>query len=241
MINEKSVILKLSGRSPASTGATGVEAEAAAVKPEVAEASTLIELYDGIVSRLPDRNCRMVQLVAAQAREGTSVLVRELARDVAVSLGKRVLILDSDQKRPGQAGFFQLGPMAGLQETCEKGSPIHDALRQVGRSSLYLGQLSNNGKSRATFDSPRVGVHLQELRKQYDLILVDTPSPQTCPEGLLLSRHVDGVVLVVEAGKTRWQVVERMRDRIVRQGGAILGVVLNRRRFAIPQVIYGRL
>jgi Mrp family chromosome partitioning ATPase len=52
---------------------------------------------------------------------------------------------------------------------------------------------------------------------------------------------VDGVVLVVEAEKTRWPVAETVRDKIKNSGGNILGIVLNKRRYYIPDWIYNKL
>jgi len=53
-----------------------------------------------------------------------------------------------------------------------------------------------------------------------------------------LSQKVDGIVLVVEAEKTRWPVVESVKERITRSGGKILGIVFNKRRYHIPKWIY---
>ena len=54
-------------------------------------------------------------------------------------------------------------------------------------------------------------------------------------------RKVDGVVIVVEADKTRWPVVQSVREKIVQHGGRLLGMVLNKRRYYIPEFIYKRL
>ena len=60
-------------------------------------------------------------------------------------------------------------------------------------------------------------------------------------DGLAVASKVDGVILVVEAEKTRWQTVRKVKDSISRVGGNILGVVLNKRRYYIPQSIYKHL
>jgi len=73
------------------------------------------------------------------------------------------------------------------------------------------------------------------------LILVDSPPATTSPEGFALMRKADGVVLVVEADKTRWPVVESVKERILQHGGNVLGLVLNKRRYHIPEFVYRRL
>jgi Mrp family chromosome partitioning ATPase len=52
---------------------------------------------------------------------------------------------------------------------------------------------------------------------------------------------VDGSVLVVDAGDTRWQVVRHAADQFAAQDGTVLGVVLNNRRYYIPNFIYRKL
>ena len=57
----------------------------------------------------------------------------------------------------------------------------------------------------------------------------------------VLCTKVDGVVLVIEAGKTREQVAVRAKKELEEAGGKVLGVVLNKRKYHIPEWIYKRL
>ncbi len=53
-----------------------------------------------------------------------------------------------------------------------------------------------------------------------------------------MASKVDGVILVVEAEKTKWRTARHVREQIERVGGNILGIVFNKRRYYIPQSIY---
>ena len=90
-------------------------------------------------------------------------------------------------------------------------------------------------------DSPYTEKQLDLLRKNFDLILVDTAAANESSDSIALPRKVDGVVMIVEAEKTRWQVARDVKEGIEKQGGRILGVVLNGRRHHIPERIYYRL
>jgi Mrp family chromosome partitioning ATPase len=70
---------------------------------------------------------------------------------------------------------------------------------------------------------------------------MDAAPVGTYPECAVLCDKVDSVILVVKHGSTRREVVVRTREIITRAGGKILGVVLNRRRFPIPEFLYRRL
>ena len=82
---------------------------------------------------------------------------------------------------------------------------------------------------------------LEELKNKYDFILIDSLPAITSPDSIAISRYTDGVVLVVEAERTRRQVVENVKNKIARNGGNIIGIVFNKRKFYIPQSVYRRL
>lgn len=189
---------------------------------------TLQGLYRNIEPLLPDTPHKSVQFISSADREGSSVLVREFAKIVAEKIGKKVLLLDGDLETPKQAVHFGL---AGA--STDSGLTI----QQVGDSGLHVAEL--RGVSRV--NTPALQDALVGVKSDFDVVLVDSPPPSRCPSSLALSARVDGVVLVIEAEKTRWQVAQHTRDSIVRQGGQILGVVLNKRHHYIPGFIYRRL
>ena len=79
------------------------------------------------------------------------------------------------------------------------------------------------------------------MKEKFDLILIDSSSDASNFEIIALSSNVDGVVLVVEAGKTRRHVAESVKKKIEASGGLILGVVLNKRRYYIPGFLYDKI
>jgi len=79
------------------------------------------------------------------------------------------------------------------------------------------------------------------MRERFDFTLLDAPPLTLDPESASLARWTDGVILVVYAGRTRWEVVEQAKVQLQLAGAKLLGVVLNRRRFAIPQWLYNSL
>ena len=79
------------------------------------------------------------------------------------------------------------------------------------------------------------------MRRDFDYIILDGPPPTASAESRLIADKVDGVVLIVEAGKTRRQVAVRAKQELENSGANFLGVILNRRKYYIPQWIYRRL
>jgi Mrp family chromosome partitioning ATPase len=76
------------------------------------------------------------------------------------------------------------------------------------------------------------------MREQFDFTLLDAPPLTLDPESASLARWTDGVILVIHAGKTRWEVIEQAKSKLQLAGAKLLGVVLNRRKFPIPHWLY---
>jgi len=76
------------------------------------------------------------------------------------------------------------------------------------------------------------------VRQRFDIILIDAPSISELPLVSSVGRFIDGVVLVVEAERTRWPVVQHAKEDFERRDATVLGVFLNRRRRYIPSAVY---
>jgi Mrp family chromosome partitioning ATPase len=201
-----------------------------------------IRLYQNLSVLIPDSTRKIIQFIGSREGEGTSTVVREFARVSASKFGKLVLLLDADQYHPTQHLFFNIQPECGWQEVLQDNGPIDKALYQSGETRLFVSPSSQNFVSDLhTLNSLLIDDFWKKLRERFDLILIDSPPATISADGLALSSKVDGIVLVVEAEKTRWPVAESVKDRINRSGGKILGIVLNKRRLYIPEWVYKRL
>ena len=89
--------------------------------------------------------------------------------------------------------------------------------------------------------SQNIGPLLEELRSQYDCILIDSPPINLSSLAEIIGSYIDGTILVVKANYTRREVIQAA-IRILEQAGiTISGIILNERRYVIPDSIYRRL
>ena len=198
----------------------------------------MLNLYQNICSLLPDVNGRVVLFVGCSPSDGAVVLARQFARVVAFQMDRRVLLLDADRHHPTQAGAFHVQPKTSWEQAVEHGKLTKGVFAQVEESSLCVAQMCTPGSgTRPILDSPAMRKSLDEARKHFDLILIDTPPFSSSADGLTLSRQVDGVVVVVEAEKTRRQAAQQFANRMISSGGILLGVIFNKRRFPIPKLL----
>ncbi|OPY00321.1 MAG: Tyrosine-protein kinase ptk [Syntrophorhabdus sp. PtaB.Bin006] len=195
----------------------------------------MVTLYQMIAASLPDTDRHSVLFIGSKSNEGTSTIARQLAKTVSLRMEKTVLLIDLDRSRP------DLHVYAGLKPVEDVGSetPTQTALCQVEESSLYVMPLfQKTMMTPRTLDSAKGNAFWEPLKERFDLIIVDTPPATMFPDGLAIVSQVDGVVLVVEAEKTRWQVALNVREKIEKHGGNILGLVFNKRKLYIPDFIY---
>ena len=198
-----------------------------------------IGVYQNLSAVLPDSGRKIIQFIGSREGEGTSTVVREFAKVSALKFGKLVLLLDADHRHPSQQLFFDIEPKHGWQDAVQDNTLIERALYQIMDTRLYLCPSSQNPGTPSQIFSPlQMDVFLEKLRQRFDLVLVDSQPATLSTDGLALSSKVDGVVLVVEAEKTRWPVAQAAKENILRNGGKILGIVLNKRRYYIPGWIY---
>jgi Mrp family chromosome partitioning ATPase len=204
--------------------------------------SELVNLYQNIEASLPDLMQKTILFIGAKEGEGTSTVVREFAGLAAKKLGKSVFILDAEGKTShARHSFLHITPDSEWEEVTRDGTAM-EMIVSPGKMDLEAcPAIRATSLAPLNFYSPAICDYWESLKERYDYILIDGAPASLSPDGIEIARKVDGVVLVVEAEKTRWPVVEKLKERILHGGGNILGIVLNKRRFHIPEAIYKRL
>jgi capsular exopolysaccharide synthesis family protein len=169
---------------------------------------------------------RVVMIGSALPGEGKTLTAANLALTFSESYKRNVLIIDADLRRPSQHQVFQIDNEAGLS----------DGLAAITEEPLRVRQLSQRlallPAGRATSDpmagltSPRMQRLVSEARALFDWVIIDTPPVGLLPDANLLGSLVDGAIMVIRAGATPHDIVQRAIDAIGR--AKLLGVVLNR-------------
>lgn len=202
----------------------------------------MISLYQTITSSLPDIDHPSVLFIGSRSNEGTSTVARQLAKAVSLRMEKTVLLMDLDRSRPDLHVYAGLKPQKTVDEVVKTGDSLEKAVYQVEESSLFVMPLfQRTVVTPRTLDSVKGGGFWGPLKERFDLIIVDSPPATMFPDGPGIVSQVDGVILVVEAERTRWQVALSVKEKIVKSGGTFLGIVFNKRKYYIPRWLYKRL
>ena len=202
----------------------------------------MVQLDQRLACLLPDPQHNIIQFISSRNQEGVSTIVQEFGRVLVEKQGKSVLLVDGDSQKITQHQFFGIPPKISLQYIMRNGGDLDQAITPVLHSRLFLALLTGDSsdpiQQEVTTNKRDLWNH---IRKQFDMILIDTAPIDISDEGLELCAAADGVVMVVEAEKTRSQVISNLRDRITHSGGNLLGVVFNKQHHYIPKWLYNRI
>jgi capsular exopolysaccharide synthesis family protein len=171
---------------------------------------------------------RALAVSSVNPAEGKSTTVVNVGASLAQN-GSRVLLMDADLRRPTIHQHFGLSNAPGLSDLIVGKVAVAEAVRATsfkGLDVLPCGYIPPNPAE--LLGSTAMRELLTALRSHYDWILLDTPPILAIADTPVLSRWVDGVILVVAAERTGRPSVQRTIDQLSSVGGKVLGIVLNR-------------
>jgi len=176
-----------------------------------------------------DQPAQTIMITSPNPAEGKSLTIANFAVTIAQS-GKKVIIVDTDLRKPVQHNIFNLSNHHGLSEiVIDTQTKITDILQSTGVENLWL---LNSGvippNTAELLGSERLKTIINELKSYADIVLFDSAPVLPVSDAIILSTRVDGVILICEAGKTRKNELQRSVQELERVHTHILGVLLNR-------------
>ncbi len=202
----------------------------------------LTGVYQAMERKFRDVSSHAVTFTGASEDAGSSTLAVAFASTVAAQLDRNVALLMSDDSTLESLGLSVGRSRHTLSDVAQEKCQLSDAIAATAVENLGCARLAPEGVPVASLSSsPSFEATVTALRQNFDLLIFDAPPFSSSVDALLLASRSDGVVLVVEADKTRWQVAENIKERMQEQGSEILGVILNKRKFYIPRRIYTKL
>ena len=166
-------------------------------------------------------------VISGGVGEGKSTTLFNLAY-VCAEQGSKVLIIDSDLRRPVQHKMVGLANRTGLVNVLTGEMKPEEVVQETGVPNLWMltsGRLRRG--SLGIMNSPRLRAMLDILKEQYDYILLDSPPILGVTDAAILAGEADGVLLVVQYRKYPKIISLRAKRMIENAGGRLMGAVLN--------------
>ncbi len=194
--------------------------------------SSVSESYRGIRTRIlfsiAETQPKIILMASATEQEGKTLTSANLAVIMAKT-GSRVLLMDCDMRKPRLNRIFGVDREKGVSNVLVGDCSFADAVQETEITNLHLipcGHIPPNPSE--LLGSRAMRELLTTLSNDYDRILIDSSPVSAVTDAVVLSKIVDGVVLVVQANRTEREVVRRSVDQLVAVNAQMLGVILNR-------------
>lgn len=173
-----------------------------------------------------DGDIKTIVVTSSGPGEGKSTTAANIAYSLHET-GKKVIIVDCDLRKPTIHKRFKLSNQKGLTDLLKNDTDF--SFIQKIEENLYLltsGTLPPNPAE--VLSSNKMRTFLQNIKEQFDYIIIDTPPVISVTDAQILSTMADGVILVISSGETDRQAVSRAKELLLNVNSKILGVVLNK-------------
>lgn len=167
-------------------------------------------------------------ITSSQAGEGKSTVALNLALSIAQS-GQRVVLVDADLRLPSVASATGLEGSVGLTTVLIGRTTLTEATQHWGSGGLSVltsGPLPPNPTE--LLGSEAMQNLIQELEAEYDMVILDAPPVLPVADAAILTRHTDGVLLVVGATRVSQHNLSKAVEQLSLVSANVVGVVLNR-------------
>lgn len=199
------------------------------------------DLKTNLLSRYRDGSIKTILFAGTGHGDGASTTAANFAIAVARDSRLKILLLDVNLRTPSLHDIFKIDPDLGMSDLMTKnGRRVRPVRMGPGKLDVISCGIPSS-EPLALFESDGFDRFLKRTRDRFDYVVLDAPPIHGSSECRVLCAKVDGVVLVIESGKTRRQAALSAKKQLDDAGAKILGVVLNKRRFYIPGFIYRRL
>jgi len=216
-------------------------------KPEQLPARAPLEKYQQVKAKLitlfPEMSIKTIMVTSTAYGDGSSTTAVGLATALARDCKLKVLLIDVNLRSPSLHEVFKIEYDLGLFNLLtRRNNEKPSVFRKQAYGDLYVIPSGGIHTGPLTlFESNRFDNFLKSVREKFSYVILDAPPVNDCAEPRVIGPKADGVILVIEAGKTRWQVAVQAKQELEDSGAKLLGVVLNKRKHYIPKWIYKRL
>ena len=204
---------------------------------------SLLNLRNAIDSEIKNRDSRVVMFTSAVGGEGKTTICAYLARVLALGEVDKILIVDCAVNNPQLHDLFGVSNEKGILDLLSGEAELSEVITEVDEGVMdiiTIGTIRGADITQPLFNSERMRSFINAVAEHYDYVLIDTSAVLEAPETPIIGSFSTGVVIVVEAGRTKREVIKRAMTMVEKLDGEFIGSVLNKKKYYIPEFIYRR-
>ncbi|MEH1767119.1 MAG: polysaccharide biosynthesis tyrosine autokinase [Nostoc sp.] len=173
-----------------------------------------------------DKQLKVIVVSSSVMNEGKSFVAANLAIATA-QMGKRVLLIDADMRRPRQHEMWQQPNLMGLSNVLVGQATLAEATKEVVINVELLSSGMIPPNPAALLDSQRMNGLLQQAAQDYDCVIIDTPPLSILADASIIGKMADGMLLVARPGIVNSAAAKTTKALIQHSRVPVLGMVVN--------------
>ncbi|MEL5898970.1 CpsD/CapB family tyrosine-protein kinase [Clostridium sporogenes] len=175
-----------------------------------------------------DKKVQSIVITSSGTGEGKSTTAANLAIVMAQS-GSKTIIIDCDQRRPNVHKLFGISNEVGLSNFIVGSIGLDEVIQKTEVENLHILPSGTRPPNPSELiSSNRMMEFVEELKKEYDYIILDSPPVIPVTDAQLLANYADGCLLVVSSGEVEKEAVIKAKDLLNKVNANIIGIVLNK-------------
>lgn len=202
-------------------------------------------IKSGVVMGAEEKGLKLLCICSPTPHEGCSTIAINIAASLAKDRRCRVVLVDANFRNPTLHASFNLPNKTGFSDIVQEGTDVREAVNESAIPGLFVITSGVSMKNpMAVLESDRMEEVIKLLKEEFEWVLFDCAPTKYFPDSSVLARRLAGemgVVLVVRAEHKHADIAVQAKESMEEAGGKVLGAVLNRQRYVIPETVYRRL
>lgn len=192
-----------------------------------------------IIRTTEHSNYKSLLVTSCHDGEGKTLAAVNMAYALASEAHRRVLLVDCNPIAPKLHELFEIPAEPGFVDLLRGEVQASQAVRASGIDGLSVLPLGSRAAGWLDWARPqKLQAAFEIMSSYFDVLVFDGPSVFGPVDTAVFAKAFDGVLMVIECERTRWEVVQSANDRLGQSGANVLGAVMNKRRYYIPQGLY---
>ncbi len=197
-------------------------------------------LCTNILSLNKGKPPKTIGVTSSIATEGKTITTLNLAITLSQAVKKpKIVLIDADMRKGQMIKYLGVPPNKGLSEFLKGEAEINDIVFNLDMANLSFisaGAVPDNPAE--LLGSERMQKLIADLRAQYDFVLIDTPPVIPVTDAVIVGNFVEGMLLVIQAGRTQRGMIQRSSELLTQAHVKIIGHVLTGIEYFVPEYIY---